>query len=180
MGDRACTVYCREPLPHFVGPDLELTRQPPESAEKHFPLLTRGWMYQERLLSPRILHFGVQELVWECTEEYACECQYWPSNEPDCWKIKYGLALKKPSHREFVRTWKNMVAEYTTLNLSFSFDRLPAMAGIAKHLESSIKSSYRAGLWQDSMIENLLWMAAVDQPIRGRAASRDSTQRMPS
>jgi hypothetical protein len=40
----------------------------------HFPLLSRGWVLQERLLSPRILHFCESELVWECREESLCEC----------------------------------------------------------------------------------------------------------
>jgi hypothetical protein len=30
------------------------------------PLLQRGWVLQERLLSPRVLHFGKDELFWEC------------------------------------------------------------------------------------------------------------------
>jgi len=30
------------------------------------PLLRRGWVFQERLLSPRILHFHSEELMWEC------------------------------------------------------------------------------------------------------------------
>ncbi|KAH9895541.1 heterokaryon incompatibility protein-domain-containing protein [Xylariomycetidae sp. FL2044] len=31
-----------------------------------YPLLSRAWFFQERLLSPRVLHFGHSELVWEC------------------------------------------------------------------------------------------------------------------
>lgn len=36
-------------------------------------LNTRGWVLQERLLSPRILHFTKQQLFWECRETNACE-----------------------------------------------------------------------------------------------------------
>lgn len=39
-----------------------------------FPLLSRGWAYQERLLSRRILHFCETELVWECRDLSVCEC----------------------------------------------------------------------------------------------------------
>lgn len=39
-----------------------------------FPLLSRGWVLQERLLSRRILHFCNSEMVWECREESTCEC----------------------------------------------------------------------------------------------------------
>lgn len=38
------------------------------------PLLNRAWVLQERLLSPRIVHFTHQELVWECMEDLTCEC----------------------------------------------------------------------------------------------------------
>ncbi|RMZ80018.1 hypothetical protein DV738_g3032, partial [Chaetothyriales sp. CBS 135597] len=37
------------------------------------PINRRGWVLQERLLSPRILHFGAQQVFWECRECLACE-----------------------------------------------------------------------------------------------------------
>jgi hypothetical protein len=48
-------VLCAD-LPHWPGHD-DLG---------HWPLLERAWAYQERLLSPRVLHFCQDELVWEC------------------------------------------------------------------------------------------------------------------
>ncbi|KAL2148289.1 hypothetical protein VTH82DRAFT_2437 [Thermothelomyces myriococcoides] len=38
------------------------------------PLLSRAWAYQERLLSPRVLHFGPQEVLWECAQLLDCDC----------------------------------------------------------------------------------------------------------
>ncbi len=29
---------------------------------------TRGWVLQERVLAPRVLHFGFDQLLWECCE----------------------------------------------------------------------------------------------------------------
>ncbi len=37
------------------------------------PLNQRGWVLQERILSPRVLHFGSEQLFWECREFVACE-----------------------------------------------------------------------------------------------------------
>lgn len=34
------------------------------------PLSTRGWTLQERLLSPRVLHLGWGQMVWECISGY--------------------------------------------------------------------------------------------------------------
>ena len=35
-------------------------------AQQKNPLLGRGWIVQERLLSPRIIYYGADELCWEC------------------------------------------------------------------------------------------------------------------
>lgn len=37
------------------------------------PANTRSWVFQERILSPRMLHFGNEQLFWECRELAACE-----------------------------------------------------------------------------------------------------------
>jgi hypothetical protein len=37
------------------------------------PLHNRGWVLQERLLSPRTIHFGQEQIFWECRCEMACE-----------------------------------------------------------------------------------------------------------
>lgn len=37
------------------------------------PLSRPAWFLQERLLAPRVLHFGKQQLFWDCYEHNACE-----------------------------------------------------------------------------------------------------------
>jgi Heterokaryon incompatibility protein (HET) len=37
------------------------------------PLHNRGWVLQERLLSARTIHFGQEQIFWECRGEMACE-----------------------------------------------------------------------------------------------------------
>lgn len=37
------------------------------------PINRRGWVLQERLLSHRIIHFGPQQVFWECRQLLACE-----------------------------------------------------------------------------------------------------------
>jgi hypothetical protein len=55
-------LYVREKIAH-IGEERALT-----------PLLKRGWVCQERLLSPRVLHFCEKELIWECRESSSCQC----------------------------------------------------------------------------------------------------------
>lgn len=45
------------------------------------PLHRRGWVLQERLLSPRTIHFGQEQMFWECRCQMACEA--YPDGIPD-------------------------------------------------------------------------------------------------
>jgi hypothetical protein len=38
------------------------------------PLLQRAWVFQEQILSPRMIHFGRYEMAWECHSGLQCEC----------------------------------------------------------------------------------------------------------
>lgn len=60
-------IMVRRQMPHWVVPPTLLSR-------RENPLLSRGWAFQERVLSPRVLHFCKQELVWECGQDTVCEC----------------------------------------------------------------------------------------------------------
>lgn len=42
-------------------------------AIEHAPLGRRGWVVQERALSPRTLHFGKEQIFWECLDLQASE-----------------------------------------------------------------------------------------------------------
>lgn len=46
------------------------------SDEKYgeYPLLTRAWCFQERLLATRMLHFTAGEIIFDCLEGIECEC----------------------------------------------------------------------------------------------------------
>ncbi|KAF1358180.1 HET-domain-containing protein, partial [Lizonia empirigonia] len=39
-----------------------------------FPLSTRAWVLQERLMAPRTVYFLGSEVGWECRKETVCEC----------------------------------------------------------------------------------------------------------
>ena len=53
-----------------------------------------------------------------------------------------------------------LVDRYSSLNLSFSSDRLPAIGGVAKQMGSLMKCEYLAGLWRKSLLGDLLWWKA--------------------
>ena len=53
--------------------------------------------------------------------------------------------------------WASILEEYTRLDLTFEKDRLPALSGIAKLIESFEPGRYIAGLWEKDLLYQLLW-----------------------
>ncbi len=132
------------------------------------PLMGRGWTFQERLLSTRLLHFGYGELLWQCPELQACECCFdatekgssdymTESGQGVSERKSFRQMLSSPG-TEVVETWRDFVMTYTELNLTFQKDMLPALSGVAK-LTSTMRPGdrYLAGLWEGSLIDDLAW-----------------------
>lgn len=76
-------VFAREVVSHAtfdygwdaMTPEIAKIYQEWLNAETtRLPLFGRGWAWQERLLSPRILHFTDTEVIWECLDSISCEC----------------------------------------------------------------------------------------------------------
>jgi hypothetical protein len=62
-------IHVRRPLIHYSKPLNEKVY-----LEMHYPLWRHGWVFQERLLAPRVLQFWQCELFWECAEAAEGEC----------------------------------------------------------------------------------------------------------
>jgi hypothetical protein len=139
--------------------------QPTNDTNGVFPLLKRGWAYQERLLSPRVVHFGPDEITWECFENRRCECgqNMHKRDEIDKRKVfKYsdGLGSEYDS-RKVGNFWRSIGVQYTGLSLTKPNDRLYALHGILSIIGSArqraSKDVYLAGLWQETLAFDLLW-----------------------
>ncbi|KAK5636935.1 hypothetical protein RRF57_012647 [Xylaria bambusicola] len=65
-----CHAYTRRTISHFFS---STAATEPSYSLNRSPLLRRRWVFQERLLSPRIIHLGAVEMAWECNEVCACE-----------------------------------------------------------------------------------------------------------
>lgn len=119
-----------------------------------FPLLTRGWVFQERLLSPRFLQFGKDELLWDCKESRLCECGQRPPDLP------YNQVAVRNKDTDFLsHKWRKIVEFYSSLKLTYPQDKLPALSGLARQMgKRRSNASYLAGLWSDSLDLDLLWI----------------------
>lgn len=74
MGDSRWPVYTH-PEHYLTGfkwerwPSHEVIRD-----EDNYPLLARAWTYQERMISPRVLFFTNNEVIFQCFSHADCEC----------------------------------------------------------------------------------------------------------
>lgn len=67
LGRQECSLYAQLSLEDITNPYL---------VHRTEPLFKRAWTFQERIISPRILYFTGEELVWECYETTACQCGF--------------------------------------------------------------------------------------------------------
>lgn len=139
-------------------------------------LSTRGWVFQERALSQRTIHFGKAEMAWECTSLIDCECRAFAQR----YNRKDSLMKQAIS----TMSWTKVLEEYTRLNLTVPEDRMAALSGLAevrsrhetpqrasirlvrKLIPKSHKmaGSYVAGTFESDMKAQLLWYTSFPAP----------------
>jgi hypothetical protein len=126
------------------------------------PLHRRGWVFQERMLSPRSLHFSTQ-LFWECRTLRACET--YPQKMPqevNFWSFNtkaksWGKELRSDNA---VRYWQDLLGTYIDCELTYPTDRLVAFSGIAQEFQPVLRDKYLAGMWWNQLPESLAWSIA--------------------
>ena len=139
------------------------------------PLDRRGWAFQERILSKRIIKFMEQELEWECAGGRKCECDH------IAWRVPEALSRKLqecPSISEVEKNWQSIVIQYTLRSLTYPSDIFPALQGLAK-LVSPRMGRYLAGHWEASLTDSLCWYANLPTDLKGNWG-RPMTWRAPT
>jgi len=131
------------------------------------PLNLRGWIYQERMLASRIIHFGSEQVLWECRELNACYT--YPAGLPEDIQNRTqkqtlttgGQHGRLPNTQvpslSLLDQWNDLVEQYTKCDLTINDDKLVAISGIAKIFHSDLKCEYLAGLWCHNLVTSLLW-----------------------
>lgn len=160
------------------------------------PLHRRGWVVQERLLAPRVLHFSSQQLIWECRELSAAE--KYPNGLPlvlsgvqTSFKgldpEKDGARLRKLSGNNSQdpkfyahHLWDKIVEAYSSSLLTIGDDKLIALSGIAKRQQAELNDQYLAGLWGSFLPSQLLWNVESCRQIDNSPSARSSKYRAPS
>ncbi|KAL7938435.1 heterokaryon incompatibility domain-containing protein [Trichoderma chlorosporum] len=125
----------------------------------------RGWVLQERILSPRVLHFTKPRIFWECNSLLASDIR--PLGEPidpassgdmrGVLSASYQAAL--PANK-MMALWYDVVRQYSATSLSFSGDRLLAVSALAERYSIvglQPPKEYVAGIWTSHLPLALLW-----------------------
>lgn len=84
------------------------------------PLHRRGWVFQERILAPRTIHFAEDQIAWECFTELKCEA--FPKGIPmmrpmkcyfDCLSDTLSTSTLKepPLDPGILRLWNSLVEQ---------------------------------------------------------------------
>ena len=151
----------------------------------------RAWVVQERLLSRRVLHFGTQQVFWECRELDACEaCPHGLPNtlkELNRFKSIGSSRVTGPDgehskYATYLGQWEYVVDAYTRSHLTRSTDKVVAIAGIASDFVDIYKDEYLAGLWRQYLPEQLMWKVSLGDIGDGSGswAKRSPYYRAPS
>ena len=156
------------------------------------PLLQRAWVQQEVSLAPRVLHFGQQQLFWDCCEMKACETferGLHPAMRFDSTRLEEAVAdptLKMrvprgPGSEQVLSCldwWCELLNRYTNCSLTKESDKLVALSGLAKQVGPLLQATYLAGLWSTHIVHQLLWR--VEFPIAKNSVRRPHLYRAPS
>jgi len=166
---------------HFVKWTAKVpTRQEDEGSA----LQTRGWTFQERVLARRVLHFGEYEMAWECAASIACECgsgrsgwKGWARHDTMynarwCADASPLLVHNGGASVDFSQRWMAIVNKYSVRDLTYSSDKLVALAGLAARAASCSAWDYLAGHWRQDLEATLLWTAGGMPLLGGEEPAR--------
>ena len=200
-GDQLCHVEI-EFAPILFDPQAKLIKYAAFEFyywEKHLaraPLYRRGWVVQERLLTPRVIHFGATQLFWECAGLTACEA--YPHGLPPALPKNSKMHLKhlspgakgkrlsalvpKDSDPRFFapHLWPRILEIYTQCQLTKPADKIIALSSIAKRMRGILHDEYVVGMWRRYLESELLWQVNHHRQSNGDPSYRPATYRAPS
>jgi len=155
------------------------------------PLNQRGWVLQERVLAKRIVHFGRDQVFFECSQLDACEM--FPDGLPETYLFRQraqgaasnghfkrldpeldGGWLREEKSMDRLKSspafnrfslWAELVETYSALSLTKWEDKLIAFSGITKMAQQwpeMAGDGYLAGLWRQHLPYHMLWSRRKD------------------
>ncbi|KLU86055.1 hypothetical protein MAPG_05074 [Magnaporthiopsis poae ATCC 64411] len=160
---------------HAVSNGGVLTRPYIPADSRNEPLYHRAWTLQERVLSQRVVLYTRHQLLWECQTANLTQLGV-PMNSINTIRLP-----DQCSASELMSRWQVVVTDYSARDLSSSADKLPALSGLAQAFQSRMPDNqYLTGLWETSLLDDLLWCHRPVAKSRRAARGRPLTYRAPS
>jgi Heterokaryon incompatibility protein (HET) len=193
-GQAYCTIAAQDSSNGEGGlfiPRHDSTQLQDWDEEPSGPLSSRGWAFQELVISPRVIHFTVSRILWECRICAAAEdspymlyralaktrypksfCQWRLfDGHIETWSTEPNLI--GPDYSVYTR-WMEAVETYSWRELTFNSDKLAAISGLVSVFASMIDDRYIVGHWYKDFIRSLCWIPADDQSSTQCYARSDS------
>ncbi|KAH7173860.1 heterokaryon incompatibility protein-domain-containing protein [Fusarium flagelliforme] len=140
------------------------------------PVNKRAWVFQERILAPRVIHFCKNQIQRECGRDVVPELRdhspwIYGATAASGFHTKIAwrdliMSLEEPDRtekeRKYCYRFRDLVNRFSTTLLTFPQDRLASLAGIAKTVSiygDLGEDQYFAGLWEPDLPRALLWQA---------------------
>jgi hypothetical protein len=105
------------------------------------PLLSRGWVVQERLLSRRKLYYADDQLYWHCSESYMSESGDHTTGKDFQLDVERNFKASARPKDQF-QLWRNLLVDYTACQLTRDDDKLPTISGLAEKFAALLPFQY--------------------------------------
>jgi hypothetical protein len=131
------------------------------------PLRKRGWVVQERMLSPRVVRFCSDFVRWHCRKPLSYRSEKYPDGKSYTTRVPKSLPLPYPSvaerqpvlTNEAYRSFVDMAHLYSHTALTYpDLDKFPAFAGLAEHYSLLFEDEYIAGFLRGHLPRALGWV----------------------
>ncbi|OTA53187.1 hypothetical protein K449DRAFT_222620 [Hypoxylon sp. EC38] len=117
---------------------------------------TRGWTFQERYLSTRLIYFCKNMLHFECR---TCKCSEEGESAISTNSSNSLWPRTKLPVDIWFKIWSDMIIKYTMRKLTYGDDKLIAVQSIVNEMKEHVPEPYIdfAGVWQANILKDLLW-----------------------
>ncbi|CAG8979562.1 hypothetical protein HYALB_00011916 [Hymenoscyphus albidus] len=126
------------------------------------PLNKRAWVMQERFLSRRTIHFGANQMYWECGEGVYCEnLTRLKSNVRTNKEFKldpqFPKLLFNSGYSATLAFLSSFLEDYSNRHLTKPTDRVRALSGLTARIEQALSCEENFSIFELYLHRNLLW-----------------------